>query len=232
MSSQGAVPPGPRLERPVMRAKFRKELRARLMAEAAVVLAPRPQRRSLFAVSWLRPALAAAVLAVFVVAGATSAAASSVPGDLLYGVKRASEDVQLALTFDDVARMQLLSDLTDRRLAELAEIAKERPGSAPTATAEYSDAVDKFADAVDKLRDAESDEKADAAQAVADAAREKHKVVLDAVKDRLPENAQPEVQRVIEKEEQRTSNERDRGNRGSTGGERRTNPTARPTPKR
>jgi hypothetical protein len=223
----------PVLERPQIRREFRKELRARLMSQAADVLAPRPQRQWLFASAWLRPALAAAVLAVFVVAGATSAAASSLPGDPLYGMKRASEDVQLALTFDDVARMQLLSDLTDRRLAELAEIAKERPGSAPTATAEYSDAVDKFADAVDKLRDAESDGKADAAQAVADAAREKHKVVLDAVKDKLPENAQPGVQRVIEKEEQRTANERDRGGgRGSTGGERRANPTSRPTPKR
>lgn len=229
MNSRGAVPPGPGLERPVMRRKFRKELRARLMSEAAEVLAPRPQRQWLFATAWLRPALAAAVLAVLVVVGATSAAASSLPGDPLYGVKRASEDVQVALTFDDVARMQLLSDLTDRRLAELAEIAKERPASAPTATAEYSDAVDKFADAVDKLRDADNDEKRDAAQAVADAAREKHKVVLDAVRDRLPENAQPEVQRVIEKEEQRTTSD---PGRSGTGGERRSNPTARPTPKR
>jgi hypothetical protein len=129
--------------------------------------------------------------------------------------------------------MQLLSDLTDRRLAELAEIAKERPGSAPTATAEYSDAVDKFADAVDKLRDAESDGKADAAQAVADAAREKHKVVLDTVKQRVPENAKPQVQKVIDKEEQRTGGgESDRGGRGSSGNERRSNPTSKPTPRK
>jgi len=223
----------PVLERPVMRREFRKQLRARLMSEAVVALGSRPRRPSLFAAAWLRPALAAAVLAVFVVAGATNAAASSLPGDPLYAVKRASEDVQLALTFDDVARMQLLSDLADRRLAELAEIAKERPASAPTATAEYSDAVDKFADAVDRLRDADSDEKRDAAQAVADAAREKHRAVLDAVKERLPENAQPDVQRVIEKEEQRTTNDPGRsGGRGATGDERRSNPTARPTPKR
>lgn len=226
MNSRGAVPPGPRLERPVIRAKFRKELRARLMSEAVVALGSRPQRPSLFAAAWLRPALALAVLAVFVIAGATSAAASSLPGDPLYAVKRASEDVRLALTFDDVARMQLLSELTDRRLAELDEIARQRPASAPTATAEYSDAVDKFADAVDRLRDADNDEKRDTAQAVADAAREKHKPVLDAVKERLPENAQPEVQKVIEKEEQRTTSEPGRG------GERRANPTSGPTPKR
>jgi hypothetical protein len=226
------APPGPRLERPVMRRQFRKELRARLMSEAVVVLGSRPQRPSLFGAGWLRPALAAAVLAIFVVAGATSAAASSLPGDPLYAVKRAGEDVQLALTFDDVARVQLLSEIADRRLAELAEIAKDRPGSAPTATAEFSDAVDRFADAVDRLRDADSDEKRDAAQAVADAAREKHKAVLDAVKERLPDDAQPDVQKVIEKEEQRTTNDPGRGGRGATGGERRSNPTSRPTPKR
>jgi hypothetical protein len=202
------------------------------MSEAARAHDPRPQRQWLFAGPWLRPAFAAAVLAVLVVAGATSAAASSLPGDPLYAVKRAGEDVQLAFTFDDVARMHLLSVITDRRLAELAEISKERPASAPTATAEYSDAVDKFADAVDQLRDGESDETRDAAQAVADAAREKHKPVLDAVKERLPENAQPEVQKVIEKEEQRTTSEPSRGGQGSSGGERRANPTSRPTPKR
>src|SRR5207253_8986079 len=177
----------PVLERPQIRGAFRKELRARLMSQAADVLAPRRQRPSLFASAWLRPALAAAVLTVFVVAGATSAAASSLPGDPLYGVKRASEDVQLALTFDDVARMQLLSELADRRLDELARTAEQQPSNAPTATTEYADAVTKFTNAVDELRDADSEDKRNAAQAVADAAREKHLAVLDAIKDRVPE---------------------------------------------
>ena len=43
---------------------------------------------------------------MLVVGGATNAAASSQPGEPLYGLKRVSEDVQVALTFDDVARMQ------------------------------------------------------------------------------------------------------------------------------
>jgi len=111
----------PLLERPVLREQFRKELRGRLMSEAVVALAPRPSRFSFPAL--LRPALAAAAILVLVAAGATSAAASSLPGDALYAVKRAGEDVRLALTFDDVARTQLLSEFTDRRLEELAEIA-------------------------------------------------------------------------------------------------------------
>jgi hypothetical protein len=221
----------PLLERPVMREQFRKELRGRLMSEAVVALAPQRGR------SWfptiLRPAFAVAALLVLVLAGATSAAASSLPGDPLYAVKRAGEDVRLALTFDDVARTQLLSELTDRRLEELAEIAKKRPSSAPTATQEYADAVNNFADALDKLRDADSEEKRNAAQALAEAARAKHKVVLDEVKDQLPADAQPDVQKVNDNEQERTSpvTNPDRGGQGGGGG-RPSNAPAKPTPRK
>jgi len=225
----------PLLERPAMREQFRTELRSRLMSEAAVVLAPRPSRFSF--PMMLRPALAAAAVMVLVVAGATSAAASSLPGDPLYAVKRAGEDVQVALTFDDVARTQLLSQLTDRRLAELAEIAKQRPGSAPTATQEYADAVERFANALDRLRDADSEDKRNAAQDLADAAQAKHRAVLDSVKDKLPAKDQPEIQRVIDDETERTSptntdrTNPDRSGQDGSGRGRSTNPPGK-TPRR
>ena len=199
----------PLLERPVIREQFRKELRGRLMSEAVVVLAKRPSRFTLPMI--LRPALATAAALVLVVAGATSAAASSLPGDALYGVKRAAEDVRLALTFDVETRTHLLAELTDERLEELAEIAKRRPSSAPTATQENSVSEDK------RL----------AAQALAEAARAKHKAVLDAVKDRLSEDDQTDVQKVIDREEERTSNDPGRGQGG-----RPTNPPGRPTPRK
>ena len=221
----------PLLARPVMREQFRKELRGRLMSEAVVVLAPRPSRFSFPAI--LRPALAAAAILVLISAGATSAAASSLPGDPLYAVKRAGEDVRLALTFDEVARTELLSELTDRRLEELAEIAKHRPSSAPTATQEYADAVNNFADALDRLRDADNEDKRNAAQALAEAARAKHKAVLDAVKDQLPADAQADVQKVNDDEQERTSpsNNGRGGGQGGTGG-RPSNAPPKPTPKR
>jgi Domain of unknown function (DUF5667) len=220
----------PLLERPVMREQFRKELRSRLMSEAVVASAPQPGRFSFPTI--LRPAFAVAALLVLVLAGATSAAASSLPGDPLYAVKRASEDVRLALTFDDVARTQLLSDLTDRRLEELAEIAKKRPSSAPTATQEYADAVTNFANALDKLRDADSEDKRNAAQALAEAARAKHKAVLDEVKDQLPADAQPDVQKVNDNEQERTSPVTNPGRGGQGGGGRPSNAPPKPTPKR
>jgi len=221
----------PLLQRPVMRDQFRKELRGRLMSEAVVALAPRPSRFSFAAL--LRPALATAAILVLVSAGATSAAASSLPGDPLYAVKRAGEDVRVALTFDDIARTRLLSELTDRRLEELAEIAKHRPASAPTATQEYADAVNNFANALDKLRDADSEDKRNAAQVLAEAARAKHKAVLDEVKDQLPADAQSDVQKVNDDEQERTSpsNNPGRGGQGGTGG-RPSNAPPKPTPKR
>jgi hypothetical protein len=219
----------PVLERPVMREQFRKELRGRLMSEAAVVLAPRPSWFSFPAI--LRPALAAAAILVLVIAGATNAAASSLPGDPLYAVKRTSEDAQLALTFDEVARMQLLARFADRRLEELAEIAKQRPSSAPTATQEYADAVERFANALDDVRNADSEDKRNAAQALAEAARAKHKAVLDAVKGQLPEVDQSDVQKVIDREQERTSPDENRGH-GAEGGSGPRRPTPKPTPKK
>ena len=213
------------LDRPVMREQFRKELRGRLMSEAVVVLAKKPSRFSFPAL--VRPALAAMAVLVLVLAGATSAAASSLPGDALYGVKRATEDVRLAFTFDAEARTHLLAELTDERLEELAEIAKRRPSYAPTATQEYADAVEAFADALDDLKNAVSEEKRVAAQALAEAARAKHKAVLDAVKDRLSEEDQSDVQKVIDREEERTSNDPGRGQGG-----RPSNPPGRPTPRK
>lgn len=205
----------PLLEPPVIREQFRKELRGRLMSEAVVVLAKRESRISFPAL--LRPALGIAAVLVLALAGATSAAASSLPGDALYSVKRASEDVRLALTFDAFARAQLLSELTDRRIEELAEIAKRRPSSASTATQEYADAVERFADALDDLHDAVGADKRAAAQALAEAARAKHKAVLDAVKDRLSDDDQSDVQNVIDREEERTSPSRpERGGRPSS----------------
>ncbi len=221
----------PHLARPVMRHQFRRELLRRLMSEAVTALAPRPSRFSFPLI--LRPTFAALAILLLVLAGATSAAASSLPGDPLYGLKRASEEVRLALTFDDVARTQLLSELTDRRLEELAEIAKNRPSSAPTATQAYADAVKNFADALDKLRDADSEDKRNAAQALAEAARSKHKAVLDAVKEQLPVDVQADVQRVNDDEQERTSPSNDpaRGGQGSTGG-RPSSVPPKPTPKR
>jgi hypothetical protein len=91
---------------------------------------------------------------------------------------------------------------------------------------EYADAVNDFANALDELRSADSEDKRNAAQALAEAARATHKAVLDAVKEQLPAEAQPDVQKVNDDEQERTSPANDgRGGRP-------TSTPPRPTPKK
>ena len=235
-----------RLPEPRLRDEFRRELRARLMREAAVTLTGK--RRDTAWTAWLRPALAVGIAALVLIAGATSAAAGSVPGDPAFGLKRAIEEVRVALTFDDVERVRVLADIADQRLSELAQVAS-RDDKAPTASAEYAEAVTRFREAVDTLQQAAPEDKSALAQDVADAAREKHEIVLEQLKDRLSEKAKDSVDRALEEERKDTTqNTKDKqdnaGNPGASpknnnasprGNERTTSPrtaTPRPTEKR
>ena len=235
-----------RLPEPQLRDEFRRELRARLMREAAVTLTGK--RRDNAWTAWLRPALAVGIAALVLIAGATSAAAGSVPGDPAFGLKRAIEEVRVALTFDDVERVRVLAEIADERLSELAKVAT-RDDKAPTASAEYAEAVTRFREAVDTLQQAAPEDKSALAQDVADAAREKHEIVLEQLKDRLSEKAKDSVDRALEEERKDTTqNTKDKqdnaGNPGASpknnnasprGNERTTSPrtaTPRPTEKR
>jgi hypothetical protein len=188
----------PRLERPVMREQFRKELRGRLLSEAVVALAPRRGRFSF--PLFLRPALAAAAILVLVLAGTTSAAASSLPGDALYSVKRANEDVQVALTFDRLSRLRLLSNLADRRLGELAEVALQRPSAAQTATRQYADALDRVARA---LEDAQGPSQNNQQGEDVQEAQAQRLKTLDSIKDTMPEDARSGVDQLLKREKDR-----------------------------
>src|SRR6266568_4690394 len=97
-----------RLPPPRPRDAFKRALRAQLMAQAPSVLARRESAWSRVmrsgsgwsGPSWLRPAIAFAAIAVFVIGGAGAAAADSLPGDPAFGLKLAAEQLQLALAFD------------------------------------------------------------------------------------------------------------------------------------
>jgi colicin import membrane protein len=191
-----------RLPEPKIRDEFRRELRARLMREAAVTLVPK--RRDTAWTSWLRPAFAVGLAALVLMAGAGSAAAGSLPGDPAFGLKRAIEEVRVALTFDDVQRVRVLAELADQRLSELEQVAG-RDDKAPTASDEYAQAVTRFRVAVDALQQAAPADKSEQAQDVADAARDKHEIVLEQLKERLSGRAKDSVERAIEEERRDTT---------------------------
>jgi hypothetical protein len=190
-----------RLPEPRLRDEFRRELRARLMQEAAVTLVPK--RRDTAWTAWLRPAFAAGLAALVIIVGAGSAAANSLPGDPTFGLKRAMEEVRVALIFDDVERVRVLADLADQRLSELEKVAS-RDDKSPTASDEYAQAVARFRAAVDALQQAAPEDKSELAQDVADAAREKHEFILEQLRARLSERAKDAVDRATEEEQRDT----------------------------
>jgi len=184
------------LPRPTPRDAFRRALRSRLMAEAVALHAPRETTWTRFQRLWLRPALGVGVAAVLILSLAGSAAANSLPGDPAFGLKRAIESVQLALTFDDNAKLKLLAEQAERRLTELSTLAAQRAASAPAASAEYTNAVDRFNDAIDALRgkpDADEDKRSEAEE-VANAARARHEAILDQLEQTAPAGSAPEIE--------------------------------------
>ncbi len=122
-------------------AESRARIRARLLAAmhdpngVGQRAPPRQAPRPFFAFR-LAPALGAGLLALAVAGGGTVFAAQrSLPGDALYRVKTASENVQLALTFDHHDKADLRLRLAGRRVNEIASQANR--GDAPlTSSAE------------------------------------------------------------------------------------------------
>lgn len=211
---------------PRLRDEFRRELRARLMREAVTALAPRP--RGTAWTSLLRPALGVGLAGILLVAGAGTAAAGSVPGDFAFPLKKAFENVQLALTFDDVRRVEMLGQIADRRLADLKSVAdRDDESRAPTASEEFAAALTRFRAAVDALQEAAPEAKSDAVQELVDAAREKHEAVLDEVQQKIEsERAQEAIERAKDVEDKETKADRDRQDNN----EKTPRPTRTPTP--
>ncbi len=217
----------PRFPEPKMREEFRRELRARLLSEAQTVLV-RPAKRGT-AWTFLRPALGVGLAAVILMTGAGTAAAGSVPGDPAFGLKRAVEELQITLTFDDVRRVELLAQLTDRRLQEL-ELVAEHTDRAPTASELYAQAVARFRAAVDALQQAAPQEKKDKAQDVADAARDKHTTVVDRLRERVPEKAKSALDRAQDEEERDTPERKKQKERDGDDGDDDDDRSPRPSP--
>jgi hypothetical protein len=118
-----AVPPSPPLP-----ADRRRALESRLLKQAGQMRSrPAPRPTTLRLPMWRRSValVMASLVAVILVLGSTvSASAASVPGDVLYPVKRAMEQVRLALTSDG-QQVELHLEFAQQRLQELS-ILQER----------------------------------------------------------------------------------------------------------
>jgi hypothetical protein len=136
---------------PPPRAEFRAELRAQLVAvtprlvaegDAARDRVPAPKRRRL---RLARPlAVAVGVLAVFIVllGGAVLLSQNALPGDALYGIKRASENTRYGLTDGAVAKGTLKLDFATRRIDEVSELVPKTSGDTGTLVRQTLDSAD------------------------------------------------------------------------------------------
>lgn len=102
----------------------------RIVLAAAVARQPRPSDRAVGLLTMLAaPApyvvrfLAAVICAVGLLAGATVASADSLPDDPLYGVKRAAEQLRLALAVAPEDRASVELSLAEHRLSEAERLA-------------------------------------------------------------------------------------------------------------
>lgn len=108
--------------------QFRADLRARLVAEAPSVgakRAPAAPRRRLPAVS----KVSAAGFAAAGVIGMVTASAQAMPGDPLYPVKRAVEQIQVSLQPSDAGKSTAQLASAQRRLAEASNLADDNSAS-------------------------------------------------------------------------------------------------------
>ena len=187
------------LPRPEPRDAFKRALRAQLMAQAPVVLAKR-ETTWRFQGTLLRPALAAAMVLLVLVAGAGKAAADSLPGDATFGIKRAAEELQLRFALDDTTRLRVLAEQADHRLAELAESVVAHPEKAKLARTEYAAAVKRLTTAVDAIRSQPnvSEDTKIAAEDVVDAAHRKHGAVIADLQKKIGPSSEDDVENEID----------------------------------
>lgn len=204
--------------------EFRTALRQRLVAVATVQGVPQPesamQRVRAAGITWnfqRRVAIVAgAAAAATAIAGVGIGASRSIPGDAFYGVKRATEDVQLALTTGQEAKGKRHLEFARTRLHEVEALAGRSsalgafvPGE-PSALGHLSNEA-KTSTIVATLRDMDAETRAgaeDLLAAYADSESAEPLEALDAftrdqfadLKDvvpALPTDAQPRAERSL-----------------------------------
>jgi hypothetical protein len=146
---------------------------------------------------WLRTAALVAVTTMVVVCasglGVTSASAQALPGDALYPVKQGLEELSLTGSRSADGDVALLADFTDERLEEIEQlVAKNRAADLVTGLENYDKTLGRLDAALEQLP-SDSIQLDDIQARLA-----RHTEVLLALRDRLPEQARPALDRAVE----------------------------------
>ncbi len=197
-----------RLPRPSPRAEFRAAPRAQLVAEAPRALVSQPRTAG-----WWRP-LAAATATIMLVAATGSAAAESLPDEAPFAIKRSVEETRLFLATDGRARVDVLADHAQERLAELQRATLQaRPTAATEASSGLAQALGRLALEVERLQRATPSAPADGLAAARTIGRAERLAVTqsDAIEQLIPTAAAPvrlSLERAVEQAKKIRSRDR------------------------
>lgn len=143
----------------------------------------------------LRPAAAVGIAMLFLAVGATSAvvaSASALPGEPLFPVKTSWEQVQIALTFNEMAKGRAQAHLAQRRTEEIAQLTDQGRAIPSDAVVRMSAQTETAVAGMAKGQDLTA-----LSQQLADIT-ERQQQVLERVAKAAPENAQPALERALE----------------------------------
>lgn len=120
-----------------------------------------------------------------------SASLNSVPGDLLYGLKRMSEEAQVRFADEDEAKAELHMEFAGRRVQEVAKITDSNSGdNVDRITEAVAGFKDEVATASQFLEDLKSEpERVVQVAKLIDAKSEMHQQILSAVEKKFPDSA-------------------------------------------
>ncbi len=146
--------------------------------------------------------LIAVALTLSALGGTVYAARDNLPGDTLYPVKAATEQVLMRFAGSDIARAERGLNFADRRLAEIAALAAQgRVQDLELAVEKYGNALNitmtRIEAAAARGRVA-GNVTGNVTARVAEATL-KHLDVLEEVYDRVPEQARPGIERAMER---------------------------------
>jgi hypothetical protein len=176
------------------RADFRSSLRTTLVMEASTALVPEPGKPSLRAARTTRVVLprrrmaiaTALVAASLGMGGMASASASALPGEALYPVKRATEQVELTFHRDLADRGAFRLELAERRLYEARTLSKRGPENAEVAAQLLGQFEEAAAAGSADLMAAFREDNASAAMVVLNRFTERTDQLLEALESQLP----------------------------------------------
>jgi len=128
--------------------------------------------------------------------GTVAAASGSVPGDTLYSVKMATEQVQWKLTFSQGAKARLQARFAARRVQEMAQLAKKgRTEELEKLTSRFEAHLAKIEQLAVQIRatDSEDGERITELRQVLYVNRARDLAILDVAEARAPERAQAAI---------------------------------------